>query len=75
MKQCDKKRPNVGDLIRFNWRKEELLGTVVEVYPGPGFSGIDFSMIILGPNSKKYIYDVFQNNEFQFEVISLYETR
>jgi hypothetical protein len=55
-------RPQVGDLILFNWKSswdEESIGLVLDVWDGPGHSGIDYTFELLEASGRRFTYDVF----------------
>jgi len=57
-------RPRRGDLVKFSWkfswnREEYILGLVLDVWDGPGHSGIDYTFELLEPSGRRFTYDVF----------------
>ena len=59
-------RPRRGDLVKFNWTSSlphEEFGIVLDVWDGPGHSGIDYTFELLEPSGRKFIYDVFFNGD------------
>jgi hypothetical protein len=60
-----------GDLIRFTWAHHQTaVGVVLSVHPPPNYhSGIDYTIEILEPDGRKFVYDVFRGGD-QPEVLS-----
>jgi hypothetical protein len=61
-------KPRVGDLVRYDWAVpsasidplRSAYGIVVQVLEPPNYhSGIDYTLEILEPNGRKFMYDVF----------------
>ena len=61
-----------GDLVRFKWAHDKtVVGVVLTVQPPPNYhSGIDFTMEILESGGRKFKYDVWRNDEHDWEVLS-----
>jgi len=61
-----------GDLVRFKWAHDKtVVGVVLTVQPPPNYhSGIDFTMEILESGGRKFKYDVWRNDEQDWEVLS-----
>jgi hypothetical protein len=61
-----------GDLVRFKWAHDKtVVGVVLTVQPPPNYHrGIDFTMEILESDGRKFTYDVWRNDEQDWEVLS-----
>jgi hypothetical protein len=61
-----------GDLVRFKWARDKtVVGVVLTVQPPPNYhSGINFTMEILETDGRKFKYDVWRNDEQDWEVLS-----